>query len=356
VKKLNAGMSLVYLIVGGLQIAVLLNLVPSQLTIAQSSFPGGEGYFPGGDGPRGGGLSPVGGTPPVAPRPLYNPPPPPPPTVTPPPTSTVRHTPVIPHSVQTNFFNQPQPIDLTNQFLNLENNVVKVDPIVSRVLDGVQTVPLITFETPDANNGNSDWILVRGDESSVYQRPTPISAKLESGTILVSVRRPSQFCLVNTPLGVISVHSDGDVLISYIGDKLRVFNLSARGSDLKIKFASEVLGGGKQQAIKVRPGFEIVAATHKLHKTDLRPGDGVARRRFEILANGNIGINEFSAQSVLQNSAVVAAIIQKTNDAKETRILSQMSKMAAVLNHVNGTQGYAYENVGVAAAPGKQPQ
>ena len=69
-----------------------------------------------------------------------------------------------------------------------------------------------------------------------------------------------------------------------------------------------------------------------------------------------MAISEFSVQSVLSNSAVIVQIAQQSTNAKEARVLSQMSKMAAVLNYVNSPYGYTVEGAtGVASAPGKQP-
>lgn len=170
------------------------------------------------------------------------------------------------------------------------------------------------------------------------------------------MRRPSDLALVLTPLGEIALHSDGDVLLTYTGDVLRIYNISALGNDCKVKFGREVIGENKSECVKLKVGFEIVASTHKLGRVDLRPADGVARRRAQLLNNGHMAISEFSVQSVLSNSAVIVQIAQQSTNAKEARVLSQMSKMAAVLNYVNSPYGYTVEGAtGVASAPGKQP-
>jgi hypothetical protein len=72
----------------------------------------------------------------------------------------------------------------------------------------------------------------------------------------------------------------------------------------------------------------------------LRPHDGISRRRTKVLNQGYVALSEFSVESVLHTSSLIANMTQKESDAKEKRIISDMSKMAAVLNQVNGSSGY----------------
>lgn len=286
--------------------------------------------------------------------------PPPPPVVTPPPPEIVitpPPPPVIlpPPVVHTPIYTGPQPIDLTNAAANVAPNLPKPPlPLLGNAVDGMQAIA--EFPAKDTK-GNADWILVRGEKESVYERPNPYTAKLEQGTILVSVRRPSQQAFVETPAGDVALHSDGDLMLTWTDGLLRIYNISALGSDCKIKFSPEVIGDDKARTVKLKAGFEVVASPKReLTRADLRPSDGIARRRAQLVANGRIGISEFQVQSVLANSAIVAQMMAEQTNKKESRVLADMSKMAAVLNYVNGYQGYTIEGkTGLATAPAAQP-
>jgi len=128
----------------------------------------------------------------VVPPPVYTPPAPPPPVVVPPPPPVVVAPPEVPRvpvlpvvqAPNVPFF--PQAIDLTNAAPNVRPNLpVPIPPLIGSASDGLQTIPNNQFPLAKNLKGKSDWILVRGEESSVFQRPNPYTAKLEAGTILV---------------------------------------------------------------------------------------------------------------------------------------------------------------------------
>ncbi len=87
------------------------------------------------------------------------------------------------------------------------------------------------------------------------------------------------------------------------------------------------------KTIQLAPGFEFVAGDRKLGGADLRPKDGIARRHFKFLEGGHLAVSEFSVDSAIKNNDLIADIRQNTTGVKERRILSDMSKMAAVLNY-----------------------
>ena len=51
-------------------------------------------------------------------------------------------------------------------------------------------------------------------------------------------------------------------------------------------------------------------------------------------------MSEFSVDSAIKNNDLIADIRQNTTGVKERRILSDMSKMAAVLNYTRGEGGF----------------
>jgi hypothetical protein len=216
---------------------------------------------------------------------------------------------------------------------------------------GIQKISDDMFERQSSGDESSEWILVRGDEHSVYVKTTTTTVKLDGGTILVSVRRPSKYAVIQTPDGVVSLGSDGDVLVSFIDGSLRIDNLSSRGVRCKVKLNGSVLDGNSQ-ALAIAPGYELVAADHKLVRSEVRPADGIARRGFQLMANGHVAVNEFSVESFLSSSAIIASLAGHSDAAKEQRILKDMSKMAAVLNYINGPSGYSQSNAGLASKPG----
>jgi hypothetical protein len=206
---------------------------------------------------------------------------------------------------------------------------------------------------PKDQTDSGEGILVRGDDSTHFNFTSKNSVKLEDGTILVSVRHPSRFALIDTPDGLIALNADGDVLVSYVGAVLRVENLSARGVNCKIQLQDNVLGG-KTKAVALACGYELVASDQALHRGEIRPSDGIGRRRYHVFADGHLAVNEFNTQSALNNSSAIAAITSGNIPKKDYRVLADLCKMAAVLNYTHGSSGYhTAAKQGLAETPGK---
>jgi hypothetical protein len=206
---------------------------------------------------------------------------------------------------------------------------------------------------PKDQTDSGEGILVRGDDSTHFKFTAKNAVKLEDGSILVSVRRPSRFALIDTPDGLIALNADGDVLVSYVGAVLRVENLSARGVNCKIQLQDNVLGG-KSKAVALACGYELVASDQLLHRGEIRPADGIGRRRYHVFADGHLAVNEFSTQSALNNSPAIAAITSGNIPRKDYRVLADLCKMAAVLNYTHGASGYhTAAKQGLAETPGK---
>lgn len=271
------------------------------------------------------GETPIVQPPPLPPPPPQQPPPPPPP---PPPAPPV--IPPVP-PVRPPTTTPLQPTDVTGAALNLPRTST-----LTNVIDGLTALNQSKFPSPDRFAGKSDGISVRAAIDARLERPSLCTVKLHVGQILVSVRKPSDLGLIVTSLGDIALASNSEVLVSDKNGIVRLMNLTANGTACKIKFSGDVVGHSNLKVVSLRPGFELVFAKSELKPHDLRPTDGIARRRFKMLEDGRVALSEFSLQSTIQSCDLIATMEQQKSGCKEKRIFSDMSKMAAVLNYING--------------------
>lgn len=226
--------------------------------------------------------------------------------------------------------------------------------------DVTQPPPLVTpnFNTPPAPltgittsqnfprienlKGSTDFLLIMAKPGTDWGRISPYAADLKNGTLLTGVRKPSQIGMVNTPLGKIAVFSNADALIIYQNGVLRVMNLDGTGETIKVSLEGPGFADLDNKTFILKPGFEIVAGQSPLGRSDMRPGDGIARKTAQLIGNKHVAVNQFSLESVLKNSDLIAQLEQAQTGAKERRMFSDMSKMAGVLNQVNG--GWGFDN------------
>lgn len=248
----------------------------------------------------------------------------PPPTMVTPPI-------VVPTDVESGLFNFQG--NLPN-FLNLSNPVA---------LNGVQLVDDSSFPQTSELKGPTTGISIRQTEGTNYEKLGDYVIKLVKGEILVSVKRPSETAIVETPFGNISISANGDAIIKLVDGTLRVMNLDGQGQSIKAQLDKGPFAGPADPTLTIAPGYEVVASEQTLSRSLLRPRDGIARRHFKVLENAHLAISEFSLESALNASDVIADLRQAKDGVKERRILGDMSKMAAVLNHLNGTQGFTVE-------------
>lgn len=211
------------------------------------------------------------------------------------------------------------------------------------VLAGLKVSPLSSFPSDDKLRGETDWILVRAKDGSKFHKLSPYAVELTEGSLLVSIRRPSQFGMVQTPAGRISFGADSDVLINVEDGLVRLINLSGRHETVKMALDPQLYAEFSQKVLSIQPGYELTIGDRRLNHQDLRPSDGFARRRFKLLENGHLAISEINVESVLSGSDLIASICAKESDNKERRVIADLSKMAAVLNYVQGSQGYNSE-------------
>ena len=121
---------------------------------------------------------------------------------------------------------------------------------------------------------------------------------------------------------------------------IRVINMTGGQDKISVRLNKDILADASDTPVfSVSPGSELVFCEHKLTRDQLRPNDGFSRRRVQVMGNGNVAVCEISIESVISSSGVIAQM-GTSSDQKDKRILKDLSRMAAVLNNINGTQGY----------------
>lgn len=235
------------------------------------------------------------------------------------------------------------PTDVTSPQLMSPSSFVipSMSPGTAFALGGIMTVS----EFPNADNIKQpfDWISVRAKEGSQYTKPNNFTVDLKEGDILVSVKQPSKLAIVITPLGSIAIGANGDVMVSYHNGVLRVLNFDGEGKAIICQIDKGPFAGPQDPTVSLACGYELIAAHEKINRSMLRPKDGIARRYSKVVDNGHLAIAEFSLESALNNVDMLVDLQQKVSGLKERRMVSDMSKMAAVLNYKRGEQGFSAE-------------
>jgi hypothetical protein len=250
------------------------------------------------------------------------------------------HPPVI--DVRPPVFNNPisNPLDVTKVIPGQDG---VTNPVIGGLgqVGGPATLGISTpskFPGSEMLKGVSDYILVQAEEGTTMQRESPYLVSLTEGTVLASVKRPSSMGMIHTPLGEVAFSANSDAFITFTNGALRIKNIDGMGQTLKVKITSGPLAG---KLYSVAPGYEFVASDHKLGKSDLRPNDGIMRRASQTFDNGFAGVSQFHVHSALSKSGVVSHLATKeTSDTMARKVIGDMSRMAAVLNQVQGASGY----------------
>ncbi|MBN9394978.1 MAG: hypothetical protein J0H83_07010 [Candidatus Melainabacteria bacterium] len=259
------------------------------------------------------------GQPPVTPPPIIIMPPPP---VTRPPI-------VVPTDVTSPQLVNPEPL------LNIGT---------AFALNGVQTISPKEFPNKSQLGGDSDWITVLSRQGAQFSRPNPFQVDLKQGDIIVSVKNPSKLAMIATPYGDIAVGSNGDCMVTMQNGVLRIFNFDGEGKAIKANLNKGPFAPKEADPIvAIAAGYELIAADAKLTRRELRPHDGIARRHAKVLESGNLAISEFSIESAIKSCDMLIELQQKDNNIKERRMLSDMAKMASILNYKVGAQGFTTE-------------
>jgi hypothetical protein len=195
------------------------------------------------------------------------------------------------------------------------------------------------FPSGEKLKGSEDFLLViKQNDSDQTTRVSPYVVTLNHGTVLASVRRPSQTGLLHTDVADIAFSANSDSFITFADGLTRIRNVDGMGQALKVKINK---GPGTGIAMTIAPGYEIVLADRKLTHDDMHPSDGIARRGSHLLTGGCAAVSEYNVEGALQASALVAKMsASDQSDPKSKRIVADMSRMAAVLNQINGMQGF----------------
>ncbi len=231
------------------------------------------------------------------------------------------------------------PTDVTGRITGVEGQL----PQNASALSGIK---LSTFPSKEAGRDEEPGITARGDENAVFHKQSPFFVKYEKGDVMVSIRKPCRLGFVSTPLGEIALTGDADIMMSDSEDGvLHIFNLSGNGETVRIKFSDAVLPDEKEKTFALAPGYELIGAPHQLSYHEIRRQDSIARRNFKVIQNGQVAVCEFSVESVLVSSNVIAKLQSSEAGPKDRRVIADLSKMAAVLNEINGPYGYTVETV-----------
>lgn len=245
------------------------------------------------------------------------------------------------------------PTDLTNplRILNPQTNYGQFTKPTLNPGNAVKRLHPDSFPAGKSEQ-SEDGIIVRAISGSDYERTSPSTVDLTEGALFISVRKPATVGLIHTPHGSVSIGSDADVIVRYENGVLRVLNLTGLGENVKVKVhAAEVSATVNGQsfgtpvrnepiALALKVGHEIVSADRELTHRDLHPKDGIGRRQYALVESQVLAVNEFSLETALNGCDLIVDLQQKVSGVKERRILGDMTKMAAVLNYMNGAEGF----------------
>jgi hypothetical protein len=298
-KPILVGLSLLSLLSGALQPGIC------------ASFPGGGGSFT----------------------------PPPKITVTPPVTVTPPSNPTPPMRPPIIQIPQSTPMVAPIQSIDLTHNVTVGPEEITEdagALGGIKSVNGF----PDEGRDGIDQVFARGTQASKFRKTNSYTVQFDEGEVLVSVRKPTRVGFATFAFGTVALNPDADIMLKRVGDVFHIVNFDGRGETVKIKLNGSSGASQDAKVIALAPGYEVVVGNHVLNHSDIRIADGCARRHFKSLDDGKVVVCEISTESVLTSSSIVATLHRKSSEEMERKVIGDMSKMAAVLNYVNGTEGY----------------
>jgi hypothetical protein len=229
-----------------------------------------------------------------------------------------------------------------------------IDPLLPRLIKDKREFNSkgIKIERGLGYNGGSG-ILFHEEEGSKIAQLSPNELKLDEGSVLLSVH--GQTATVETPNGKVQVKGEGNVLTSFIAGVMRVDNISARAGSCRVLMNGATIERDTT-TVALAPAYELVVGDRKLADGEIRPADGIARRRGYVFEGARVATNEFSIDSIIDSHPIISSMLNDTS-RQDRKCLNEVTKMAAVMNYVHGAGGYKQaEGVGIATRPGRNTQ
>jgi hypothetical protein len=229
-----------------------------------------------------------------------------------------------------------------------------IDPLLPKLVKDHRTFNSkgIKIERGLGYNGGSG-MLFHEEAGSKIAKISDNELKLEEGSVLLSVH--GQTASVETPNGKVQVKGEGNVLTSFIAGVMRVDNISARAGACKVQMNGATIERDTT-TVALAPAYELVVGDRKLADGEIRPADGIARRRGYVFEGAHVATNEFSIDSIIDTHPIISAMLTDTTKA-DRKCLNEVTKMAAVMNFIHGAGGYKQaEGVGIATRPGRNTQ
>jgi signal transduction histidine kinase/ActR/RegA family two-component response regulator len=200
-----------------------------------------------------------------------------------------------------------------------------------------QALPGVKIVAPEklqrgtaARTSTMEGILTRADRATKVSKSNGV-VDLDFGRLFVSVRRPANGVVVQTPGGKVFVKRDADAIVSFVDGVLRVKNLDGIGDAVRVTSNSD-------RSMQVAPGFELATADRALKPGELRPADNIARRNPVLVDDGAFAVSEISLPSVLKNNELVSGL--RNSGAGERKISDRLMKMAAILSQTRNNDGF----------------
>lgn len=258
----------------------------------------------------------------------------------PPPVVRIPVVPIMPQLPKTDTQTPFNPMDVTRQ--------LGVSPESDEAPDALHGIQMTNW--PDRIKESGDAVLVRASAGTRYSKITPYTVQFDEGEALISVRKPTSLAFITFEHGQVALTPDSDILIKSVNGTVHITNFDGAGEAVKIKLNPSSGRDEDAKVIALARGYELIVSARVLKRNDIRIADGSARRHFKMLDGGTVAVCEISTESVLNSSAVVAQMVERNEGGKDHRILVDLSKMAAVLNYVNGTEGFTKDTAPNAVA------
>jgi hypothetical protein len=233
-----------------------------------------------------------------------------------------------------------QPIDVSKQ--NLFPQLPSQDQGVLDAMSGVMIVSRDDYFKTDLSGANKADFLVRAEDDASFKLNDDGSIQVQSGTVYIASRKRNVPLVIKTAAGAVAVRGSADLLVSNNDGVLRVANISARGTHCRLALNESIIGH-QSGPMALAAGYEVVAASRPLLRGEFRPADNIGRRGAASMAGGRIVVNEFSTESFVSGSKIIAAMTGETRTAQQQQVLATLPKYAAAIDYLNGSDGYTVE-------------